>query len=76
MYHKHYLHVVRLELTLAGLHAIKPLVINVSIACTSTVLIPSTARSTAAGSAGSAERATLWTGHRIPDGWGDGCRAD
>ena len=55
-----YLRAVNIELTFAGLHALIPLVINISVADTSAVLIPSTARSTATGSARFRERAALW----------------
>ena len=41
---------ISLELTFAGLDALKPPVISVSVAVTSTILIPSTARSTTTGS--------------------------
>ena len=71
-----YLHVLSIALTLAGLHAFKPSVINVSVAGTPAVLKPSTARSATTHSAGSAERAALWTRHRIRDRRGDGWRAD
>ena len=60
-----YVHVISLELTCAGLHAFKPTVINVSVAGTSTVPKPSTARSAATGSAGFFERAALWARHRV-----------
>ena len=60
-----------LELTLASLHAIKPPVTNVSVAGTSAVLKPSTARSAATDSAGFLEGAALWARHRISDRWGD-----
>ena len=59
--------VISLELTCAGLHAVKPPVINVSVAGTSAVLKPSTARSAATDSAGFLERATLWARHRTRD---------
>ena len=49
-----------LELTFAGLHALKPPVINVSVACTSAVLKPITARSTTTDSAGFLESAAVW----------------
>ena len=63
--------VFRVELlTLASLDALKPVVINIFVADTSTVLIPSTARSATADSAGFLERATLWAHHLI--GRGDG----
>ena len=50
---------ISLELTFAGLHALRPLVINVSVAGTSTVLIPSTAGSATTDSAGFREGAAL-----------------
>ena len=52
---------VSLELTFAGLHALRPTVINVSVAGTSAVLVPSTAGSATTGSAGFLEGAALWT---------------
>ena len=54
-----YLHAISLALTFASLHALKPPVINVSVASTSTVLKPSTARSATTDSAGFLERAAL-----------------
>ena len=48
-----------LELTCAGLDALKPHAIGVSVAGTSTLLIPSTARSATTGSAGFLESAAL-----------------
>ena len=56
-----------IELTFAGLHAFKPPVINVSVAGTSTLLKPSTARSAATSPAGFPERAALWARHCIGD---------
>ena len=56
-----------LGLTFAGLDAFKPSVTSVSVAGTSTILIPSTARSATTGSAGFQERAALWARHRIND---------
>ena len=53
-----------LELTFACLHALKPPVVHVPIAGTSTVLVPSTARSAATDSAGFMERAAFWARHR------------
>ena len=44
-------HVIGLELTFAGLHAFRPLVINMSAAKSSAVLEPSTARSATTDSA-------------------------
>ena len=62
-----YLHPVRLELTYASRNALEPPVINVSVARTSTILKPSTARSATTDSAGFRKRATLWAIHRIGD---------
>ena len=59
--------VISLELTFAGLQAVKPPVINVSVPGTATVLIPRTTRSTATHSAGFLERAALWARHRLSD---------
>ena len=67
---KMYLHAVNIELTFAGLHALRPPVISVPVAGTSTVLKPSTARSATTDSAGFPERAALWAHHLI--GRGDG----
>ena len=47
------------ELTFAGLYALKPLVINVSVAGTSAALVPSTARSATTDSAGLLKLAAL-----------------
>ena len=62
-----------IELTFAGLHAIRPPVINVSVAATSTVLKPSTAGSATTDSAGFLERTALWTRHLVDR---EGGRAD
>ena len=62
-----YLHALYPELTFAGLHALKPFVINISVACTSTILVPSTARSATTDSAGFLECTALSTRHRIAD---------
>ena len=48
-----------LELTFAGSHSLRPLVINIFVADTSAVLKPSTARSTTAVSARFLERAAF-----------------
>ena len=64
------------KLTFACLDAIKPHVISVSVAGTSAVLIPSTARSATTDSAGFLKRAALCTRHRISGHWGDGSYAD
>ena len=45
------LHGISLGLTFAGLAALEPLVIGVSVVETSTILIPSTSRSATTGSA-------------------------
>ena len=79
---KMYLHAVNIELTFAGLHALRPPVISVSVP---TILIPSTARSATTDSAGFLERATLCADHLIGRGddlcgrsayWYAGWRAD
>ena len=65
--HNNYLHALCLELTFAGLHALKPFMINISVACTSALFIPGTARSATTNSAGLLEYAALSTRHRITD---------
>ena len=67
---------VSLKLTFAGLHALRPPVINVSVVDSSAVLEPSTARSATTGSAGFLECTALWAGQRISDRQGEGWRAD
>ena len=57
--------VVSLGLTFTCLHALEPPVISVSVAGTSTMLIPTTARSATTSSAGFRERTTLWARHLI-----------
>ena len=57
-------------LTFTSLNAVKPPVLSVSVAGTSTMLVPSTARSATADSTGFIERATLRT--RYPIARGDG----
>ena len=64
------------ELTFARLHTVRPHVINFFVACTSTVLKPSTARSATAASAGFLEHAAFGARHRFSDGGGDGWRFD
>ena len=54
-------HVMSLLLTFAGLDALKPTVSYVSVCSSSTVLVPSTARSATTDSAGFREDAALWT---------------
>ena len=61
-----------LELTFAGLHALGPPVICLSVTSTSTLLKPSTARSATTGSAGFLERTTLWAHHRASGRQGEG----
>ena len=56
------------ELTCASLRALNPTVVNVSVASTSTVTKPSTARSAATDSAGFPELAALWARHGISNG--------
>ena len=58
---------VRLELTFARRHALKPLVVNVFVAGTSAVLKPSTPRSATAVSAGFRERAAPGTRSHFHD---------
>ena len=55
-----YLPDISLGLTFAGIDALKPPVIRVSVAGTSTILIPSAARSATTDSTGFVKRATLW----------------
>ena len=71
-----YLHVISLELTFASLDALKPAVVNVPVAGTSTTLKPSTARSATTASAGFLERAALWARRRTSGHWCDGWSAD
>ena len=56
---KHASSVANLRLTFAGLHALKPAVTHVSVAGTSTILIPSAARSATTDSPGFLERAAV-----------------
>ncbi len=56
---------VGLGLTFTGRHALKPPVINVSVASTSAVLKPSTLGGATTGSAGLLKLAALWTRPRI-----------
>ena len=56
---------VLLGLTFAGIHAFKPPVVNISVAGSSTVLVPSTAGSAATDSAGFLELATRWARDHI-----------
>ena len=58
---------VSLELTFAGRHTLKPLMINIFLACISAVLKPSTARSATAVSAGFLERPTFGARQRFTD---------
>ena len=58
---------VSLELTFAGRHALKPLVINIFVVGTSAVLKPSTTRSATAVSAGFRERAASGARRRFHD---------
>ena len=55
------------RLTVTGLRALKPTVLDVSVISTSTVIEPSTARSATTGSAGFLERAALWAHARTRD---------
>ena len=56
-----------IELTFAGLHAIRPDVTDVPVVGSSAVLKPSTTRSATTDSAGFLEYAALWARHRIND---------
>ena len=56
------------QLTFAGSSTLRPQMIDVFIADSSTVLIPSTAGSATTDSTGSFERAALWTRHLIGRG--------
>ena len=56
---------VSLELTFAGRHALIPLVVNIFVAVTSTVFVPTAARSATTISAGFLERATFGAPHRF-----------
>ena len=64
------LRVFGLVLTFTGLHALRPSVTNVSVAGTSTVLVPSTTRSATTDSAGLLKLAAVYARHRLS--WGDG----
>ena len=60
------------ELTFAaGLHALNPPVLHVSVPSSSAVLEPSTARSATTDSPGFLERAALWARHLISTRSGD-----
>ena len=61
----HLQYAVSLELTFAGRHALKPLVINIFVADAPAVLKPSAARSATANSTGFRERAAFRTRHRF-----------
>ena len=67
------LHDITLELTFASLNALKPPVINVPVADTSTILKPSTARSATTDSAEFLERATPWARFHISNRRGGDC---
>ena len=65
-----HLHAVNIKLTFAGLYALKPHVINVSVADTSAALVPSTARSATTDSVRLLKLAALWALHLMSnDGW-------
>ena len=70
-----YLHVVSLQLTFARINALRPPVINVSIASTSTVLKPSTARSATTVPARFLEHAAFGACYWFYCCGGDGWRA-
>ena len=70
----HYLHAIVIGLTFADLQTFKPPVLHISVAGTSAVLKPSTARSTTTGFAGFLERTALWAhNHRCGDGLSADC---
>ena len=60
-------HGVRLELTFAGRHALKPLVVNVFVAGSSAVLKPSTTGSATTASGGFLEFAAFGARNRFGD---------
>ena len=64
----HLLGVSTIGLTFAGLRALGPPVVSVSV--TSAVLVPSSARSATTDSAGFLERSTLWARHLTARGDG------
>ena len=55
------------RLTVTGLRALEPTVVDVSVISTSTLIEPSTARGATTGSAGFLERAALWARARTRD---------
>ena len=63
-------HALNFELTFAGIHALRPLVIDIPVAGTPAVLKPGATRSATAYSAGFLEHAALWARRRT-DCWGD-----
>ena len=64
------------KLTFASLDALKPPVISISVAGTSTILIPSAATSATTDSTGFSERAALRARYRISHRCGHGWRDD
>ena len=62
-----FLYAVSLELTFAGRHSLKPLVINIFVVDTSAALKPSAASSATTLSAGFLKRATFGAPHRFSD---------
>ena len=64
---RRHLHGINIELTFAGLQALRPPVTNVSVACSSAVIIPSTARSATTDYTRLCKHAALRTFHRISD---------
>ena len=65
-----------LELTFAGLQALKPFVFTVFVTDTSASLEPRSARSTTTDSAGFPKLAALWARHYISYRWADSWSAD
>ena len=62
-----YCYNVSLELTFAGRQTLEPLVIDIFVAGTATLLKPNTTRSATTFSAGFLERATFGARHRFGD---------
>ena len=60
-----YRHALNLALTFAGLHALRPAVINIPVAGTPAVLKPGATRSATTCSAGFLEHAAFGTRHRF-----------
>ena len=70
------MHASSLELTFAGPRALDPAVLRMSVASTSALRIPSTARCTTTDAAGFLERAALCARGRTSECCRDACLAD